>query len=277
MENNDLTVLMSVYKNDNPCDLKLALQSVIDQSAKANEIILIVDGPVSEELMEEIRSVKKESKIDIHVECLPENVGLASALNFGLSLCQTKYVARMDSDDYSLPNRFEKQLSILNGDRGVDICCSWQGEFESDYSLFSRIKKSPESDAEIKKSLQYRNVISHPTIMFRKKIVDSVGGYSKDCGLLEDWDLYLRLSAQGFQFYCIQVPLVNVRVSTEQYSRRGGAKYLFNEMKFKFHHVKMRQLDWKSFLISLFPVIFFRLSPVFIKRYLYRFVRKNEN
>ncbi|MEQ5776026.1 glycosyltransferase [Thalassospira sp. NFXS8] len=274
MGNNDLTVLMSVYKNDNPRDLKLALQSVIDQSAKANEIVLVVDGPVSEELMEEIKSVQKESEIYIRVECLPKNVGLASALNFGLSLCQTKYVARMDSDDYSLPNRFEKQLSILESDSDVDICCSWQGEFESDYESFFRVKKSPEFDVDIKKALQYRNVISHPTIMFRKEIVHSVGGYSKYFGLLEDWDLYLRLSAQGFIFYCIQSPLVNVRVSTDQYSRRGGFKYLFHEMNFKIHHLKMNRLNSKSFFISLLPTIFFRLSPVFVKRHLYEFIRK---
>lgn len=271
---NGLSVLMSVYKNDIPDDFLLAVHSVLDQTLKPNELVLVVDGPLKAALKRAVESLRSTSSTKLKVKWLPENVGLATALNIGLRLCSYDLVARMDSDDYSLPNRFEHQIKLMHSHPDVGLTYGWQKEFYTSPNQCERIKKASSSLNEVRKQLQYRNVISHPTIMFRKAVVMNVGGYCERVGLLEDWDLYLRLLSNGVIFMGLDRVLICMRISEQQFLRRGGWSYVKNELRFRYAHFKQGNISFWPFVSTVLPTAIFRLSPPSLKKILYNTVRE---
>ena len=144
----DFSVLTSVYKNDKPEQLKIALNSIYhDQTKKPNEIILVIDGPVSNEILNEIESFKKTCPV-FKVIKQDENLGLGKTLNNGLEYCTNEIVARMDSDDISLPNRFEEQLKVIK--EGYDLVGSNLEEFIDDPNEVVSERIVPEKQEQIK-------------------------------------------------------------------------------------------------------------------------------
>lgn len=108
------SVLISVYKSDNPEHLETALKSIWDnQILKPDQIVLVQDGPVGDEIVNIINNFKAILDDKLSFLELSVNLGLARALNEGLRLCKYDLIARMDSDDICFPNRFEKQIAFL--------------------------------------------------------------------------------------------------------------------------------------------------------------------
>ena len=116
----DYSVLMSVYKKENPEYLKTAIDSMLNQSVATNDFVLVCDGPLTDSLDEVISNFEKTNPGLFNVVRLPENKGLALALNEGITHCKNEIVARMDSDDFSKPDRIEKQLKAMD-ETGADI------------------------------------------------------------------------------------------------------------------------------------------------------------
>ena len=116
----EYSVLLTVYKSDNPDYFKLSLESMINQTVPSNVIVVVKDGPVPETIQNVIDELQKEHP-EIHPLQLERNMGLGLALNEGLKVCQNELVARMDSDDISLPTRCEKQLALFEADPELDI------------------------------------------------------------------------------------------------------------------------------------------------------------
>ncbi|WP_417796279.1 glycosyltransferase [Terasakiella pusilla] len=268
------SVLMSVYKNDIPEDFLLAVKSVQEQTRKPSQLVLVVDGPISPALKDAVKSVRSTDVTNVTVEWLPHNMGLAAALNIGLKLCQYDLVARMDSDDYSVPDRFEYQVNLMRARPDVGLTYGWAKEFYKTPEECVRIKKSPASMEGVRKSLQYRNVLCHPSVMFRKKEVLKIGGYCETVGLVEDWDLYLRLLQNGVVFLGLERTLLCIRVSEQQVLRRGGWAYVKNELRFRYAHFKAGNIAPGPFALTILPTIIFRLVPPSLKKNLYNAVRE---
>ena len=130
-------------------------------------------------------------------------------------------------------------------------------------------------NSQILRQLNYRNVISHPTILMRTDLLKKIGGYDASVGFLEDYDLYLKLAASGAIFYAIQEPLVFVRVSKDQIARRGGFNYLLKELSFRWFALLKGYITLQGFFVGVTIYPIFRLLPVWLKFWLYKLVRSS--
>ncbi|WP_281863141.1 glycosyltransferase [Planomicrobium okeanokoites] len=220
---------MSVYHKENPEFLRESLMSMLNQTKVPNEIVLVKDGPLTDELEEVLKDFKDISTLKII--SLEKNVGLGKALNIGLSHCSNELIARMDTDDISYLDRCEKQIEIFNQSRNsLSVIGSAIEEFIDSPDNIVAYKTAIESHESIKKQMKYRNPIAHPSVMFKKSHVNSVGSY-KDWFLNEDYYLWIRMMEKGFIFSNIDEPLVKMRINNETYLRRGGWKYFITQKK----------------------------------------------
>lgn len=166
------SVLISVYRKEKPEFLKESLQSVFSQTLPADEVILVEDGPLTNELDSVINEFEQKEST-LKVVKLPQNMGLGSALNEGLKFCKNEYVARMDSDDICFPERFEKQISYLKSHPDIDVIGSWTKEFYLDNQgnkVITSLKRFPHSIWENFKYCTKRCPVEHPSVIFKKKI-----------------------------------------------------------------------------------------------------------
>ncbi|MDE6753259.1 MAG: glycosyltransferase [Muribaculaceae bacterium] len=235
---NKFSVLMSVYKNDKPEYLKQAIDSIsIEQSLKPDEIVLVVDGPVPESLNIMIQNLSKALS-SLKVIPLKENVGLGKALNIGMEHVSNELVARMDSDDISLSDRFEKQLPFMIENKDIAVCGGQMSEFIDHPDNIVGYRYVPLTFDECRKYYRDRDPLNHVTVMMRKSAVMEAGNYLP-WHLDEDTYLWGRILEKGFKIANINDVLVNVRVGKEMYARRGGWKYFKSDvgiLKWKLNH-----------------------------------------
>lgn len=267
----NFSVLLSVYIKENPQYLSQALDSIINQSVQASEIIIVKDGPLTKELDEIINQYNKNYQF-IRIVALPNNLGLGKALNEGIKHCHYELIARMDTDDISKPNRFEKQLEIFKLHPETDICSVWLEEFEGDFNNILFVKKLPEKHNEIMQYAHYRCPINHAVAMYKKSAVLAVGGYS---GFPEDYNLWIKMLMNGAHFYNIQESLYLCRFSKDMIKRRGGWKYAIADIKSQFSFYKMGFLSLATLLYNIIIRITVRLIPNFLRTFIYKkYLRK---
>ena len=225
------SVCMSVYKNDRPEYVDIAIQSIfIKQTVKPNEIVLVVDGPISMELESLIDNYATKYSEIFTIIKLEKNQGLGNALRVAVEKAKYDWVARMDSDDIAAPDRFEKQKSFLQENLDVDIVGGQITEFIDVESNIVGLRNVPLLSADINVYIKARCPFNHMTVMFRKDKILAVGNYI-DWHYNEDYFLWIRMFLAGCQFANLPETLVNVRVGKEMYQRRGGWKYFLSEAK----------------------------------------------
>ena len=217
------SVLMSVYYKENPEYLKIAIESMLNQTVKPDEFIIVEDGPLTEELNNVIDEYCKAFKDLFTIIKLKENKGLGPALAEGVKASRNELIARMDSDDISLPTRCEKQLKIFEKNNELAVVGTNMTEFIDDEENIISKRIVPQYHNEIVKYMKKRCPLNHVTVMFKKSIILGVGNYI-EWHYNEDYYLWLRLYLQNAIFHNIQEDLVNVRVGIEMYKRRGGYK-----------------------------------------------------
>jgi glycosyltransferase involved in cell wall biosynthesis len=268
-----LSVLMSIYHKEKDIYFNRAMKSIWDeQTVKPNEIVLVQDGPLTQELYGAIDSWKIKLKDILVVVNLDSNLGLGEALNAGIKKCSNELVARMDTDDISTSDRFEKQLKIFEN-KNVDVCSAWIAEFENDENKITSYRKTPEFHNDIAKYGRTRSPINHIPVMFKKSSVLSAGGY-KHMLWMEDYYLWTRMIINGAKLYNIQESLAKIRAGESQLSRRGGIKYLFSEIKLQKKLYKLKYIGLFKFLINIFTRSIVRLMPKKILQIVYKFLRK---
>lgn len=229
----EFSVCTSVYKNDKPEFVRVALDSMlVNQSAKPAEIVLVQDGPVPADLQQVLQEYKSKYSDVMNVIRLEKNGGLGNALKVGVENAKYGICARMDSDDICLPNRFEKQLAYLEAHPEVDIVGGQMTEFiDTPDNIIGR-RNVPLTSEEIYDYMKSRCALNHVTVMFRKEAVMKVGNY-QDWFWNEDYYLWVRMMIAGCQFANIPEVAVNVRSGADQYARRGGKKYFNSEIGIK--------------------------------------------
>lgn len=231
MENHEAySVLMSVYRKENPEYLRQAIESIQAQTLPANDFVLVCDGPLNEPLDSVIAKKQQEMGTTLNVIRLAKNGGLGNALNEGIKHCKNELVARMDSDDIAYPDRCEKQINVFNIHPEVSICSGAVEEFTTDPEIVDTRRVPPETNAEIVEFAKNRNPFNHPCVMYKKSAVEAVGSY-QDFYLLEDYYLWVRMLMAGYQGYNIQEPLLHMRAGSEMYKRRAGWKHAKTQMK----------------------------------------------
>ena len=220
------SVLMSVYIREQAALLDRALQSIlVNQSVKPSELVLVEDGPLTDGLYHVIDKYRQIFPELISVK-LPQNGGLGNALNAGMKQCRYEWIARMDSDDISLPTRFEKQLEYLETHPDTDVLGCALGEFEDNEHKVMSIKTCPVS---VDSYIKFRSPVNHPTVFFRKSSVQSAGGY-QHCHFMEDYHLWIRMYAMGMQITSLQDVLYLFKMDSSTQKRRGGWHYAKSEL-----------------------------------------------
>lgn len=223
------SVCIAVYKNDPPEFIRVAIDSVlIHQSVIPSEIVLVQDGPVPDEVSRLLIDYKNKYGDIFNVIKLSENKGLGNALRLGVENAKYDLIARMDSDDISLPDRFRKQLELLESHPDVDLVGGQITEFIDTPDNIVARRNVPLLHDDIIKYMRARCPFNHPTVMFRKKAVLDSGNY-QDWFWNEDYYLWIRMMEHGCVFANLPEVLVNMRSGEDQYSRRGGMRYFKSE------------------------------------------------
>ena len=269
------SVLMSVYKKENPSFLDQSLASVlVNQTVIPSEVVLVCDGELTDELESVISEYERLFPTILKIS-RKENGGLGKALNFGLYYCTNDLVARMDTDDICYPDRFEKQLSVFKEHPEYDIVGGLLEEFIGTVDNTVSIRKVPEMHSDIVSFSKKKNPLNHPTVMFRKPAVLKAGNY-QHCPLFEDYYLWVRMIMSGALFYNIQEPLLHFRTSEDMYKRRGGLRYALQEVKFERTLMSMGYINRMEFLSNSAIRFIVHIIPNSIRAGIYKkFLRKS--
>jgi glycosyltransferase involved in cell wall biosynthesis len=224
MTNSAFSVLLSVYQKERPDFLRHSLESLVTQTRMPKEIIIVKDGKVGEELNNVIESFRVKQGGLLKVVGYDENRGLGRALNFGMQHITTPYVARMDTDDVSVPTRFEEQMSFLDSHPDIDILGSSIAEFDDDPQHPLRARHVPEQHEMIREKARLSNPMNHMTVVFKREKVVEAGGY-QHAPYFEDYDLWVRMLMGGMKFHNLKRLLVLARIGNDMIGKRHGFQY----------------------------------------------------
>ena len=236
------TVCMSVYSKSKPDEFLAAFNSIIQQTAPPQEIILIIDGPISNDLEQTIEKTKALYDNLLQIIRLNENCGLGIALKTAIENASNELIARMDSDDISYPDRFAAQLDYFTKHPDVAILGGQITEFIDNPNNIIGKRVVPLDHEAIAKYMKKRCAMNHPTVMFRKEAVINAGNY-QDWFLNEDYYLWIRMLKCDYKFANLNKLLVNIRVSKELYIRRGGKAYFKSEVEIQKLMRKLRMIS----------------------------------
>ncbi len=263
------SVLMSVYHKENPIFLRNAIESVsIKQTIKPNEIVLIQDGPLTDELYQVIRYFESELPY-FKTYSMEKNSGLGKALEYGVMKCTYDWIARMDSDDISIPDRFEKQVEFLKQHKNIDVLGSNITEFGENPEDVISIKRMPNTHADIRAMLRRRTPICHVTAFIRKEKLLAAGGY-QDLPYVEDYYLWARMFVNSSQFASVDESLVLVRVGNGMLARRGNKQQILSWKILNNYMYKNGLVSYLDVIINKFLIRMFLYMPVKMKEVLYK-------
>lgn len=226
----EYSVLMSVYKNDKPEFLDLAIASMACQTVEPKDIVIVCDGPLTSELDATLEKWQKVLEKQLTLHRLNENHGLGFALNVGLSLCKCDIVARMDSDDISRPERCEILLSKLISE-GLDLVGGAIEEFDRAAGDMGVVRMPPLTKKDIDTWLKGRNPFNHVSVLFDRHVVEGAGGY-EPFPWMEDYWLWARMIARGCRCANVSDVVVDVRTGEGMYARRSNVAYLKSQVRF---------------------------------------------
>lgn len=241
------SVLLTVYKSDNPEYFRLSLESMLNQTIPSNDIVVIKDGPVPDLIDKVIRDLQINHP-EIHAIQLEKNMGLGLALNEGLKICKNELIARMDSDDISLPTRCEKQLSLFESDPDLDIVGCPVIEFFGTPDNVVGKRNVPIDNEAIHKYNRRRDPFNHPTVMYRKSKVMRYGPYS-NYRKNQDTDLWIKLLSNGCKAANYPEYLLMFRFDEGTYKKR---KSWVNTKTL----IKIRKKAWMNGYCSFIDYIF---------------------
>lgn len=225
------SVLMAVYKKEDPVFFRQSIQSMLDQTLPPSDFVIVCDGPLTEELKQVLHWAEGELGDKLQCVRLKENKGLGNALRAGIPRCRCSMIARMDSDDISRRDRCERQFRILT-QGGYAIVSGTLQEFVKEPGDLDRLRVLPRTSAEILEYAKKRNPFNHPCVMYRKDEVLKAGNYQDFPGF-EDYCLWVRMLEGGARGYNIQEPVLDMRTGNGMYSRRGGISYLRWVLRFQ--------------------------------------------
>ena len=243
------SVCMSVYHGDNAGFFRDSLESVFSQSRKPDEVVLVIDGPVTSEIDGVIEEYSRK-ETPLVVVRLEVNSGHAIARQTGLDKAQYEYTAIMDSDDIAVTDRFEKQMAYIEEHPEVDVLGGQINEFIGTISNVVGTRIVPLEDADIKVYLKSRCPMNLVTVMLKKESVQNAGGYI-DWYCEEDYYLWVRMTEQGMTFANLPDNLVNVRVGDEMYQRRGGIKYFKSEARLQKYMYKHGIISFPRYVYNV--------------------------
>lgn len=263
------TLLLPVYAGNAAEHLREAFESSVHrQSRRPDAVVVTVDGPIGEPLESQLGELVESSPSPVRVVRLPTNQGLASALNAGLAGIETEYVARMDADDISLPERFERQLAEIEA-RQLDLLGTAIAEFAG-RSETVIAKRTPPVGDEIRRRAPWAQPFNHPTVVFRLAAVRAAGGYPTDVGRIEDYVLFARMLVAGARVDNLPETLLLYRVDDGGFDRRGGLRMFGDELRLQRELRRIGLTRRPQYLRNVVVRGSYRLAPTWLRSRVYR-------
>ena len=275
LEKQKISVLMSVYVKENPTFLRDAINSIQNQTLKPSELVLVEDGPLTPELYQVLEQVEAESDIPVKRCPLEENQGLGLALRQGVLQCQYDIIARMDTDDIAVPDRFEKQVQLMEKDN-LDLLGGHIAEFIDNPDEIVSYRRVPTQHADIVAYQRMRSAFNHMTVMFKKNMVLKAGNY-EDGLYMEDDLLWLNMIAAGAKTGNLDQILCKVRVGAGMFERRGGPRYLKLYRQARQRMLKRGQISYMEYAKSVAIQAIVALCPGFVRQFIFvKLLRKSK-
>lgn len=266
------SVLLSVYKKENPVFLNQALTSIYDcQRLKPDQIVLVKDGELTPELDNVITAWQEKLQSVFTIVPLAKNVGLGAALNEGLKHCRYELVARMDTDDVALPERFAKQVEFMASNPDIAASSAILEEWDSALQKKQGARNLPLEPDAVVKFAKRRSPLSHPLAIFRKSIVLEASGYPP-LRKAQDYALWSLLLIEGHKLANLPDVLLKMRTGNEMLGRRGW-DYFKQEYDLLRYQKEIGFLSGSGFIMNVVLKGSLRLAPDFLKRWAYRFAR----
>lgn len=242
------SVLMSVYYKEKPEYLKLSIDSMLSQSLIPDQIVIVKDGILTKELDSVIDEYAATNENVFTIVSLQENIGLGKALDEGLKYCRNDLVARMDSDDISLPNRCELQVQSYVDDPELSIIGTMIDEFYDNPNNIASSRTVPVNHKDIARFIKRRSPFNHPSVMFKKSDVIRCGGYG-NLRRKQDLDLFSRMINNGCKSANINESLLLFRSNEDNFKRRKSWSYCKS-------YIDVEYAIWKRGHCSIIDLIF---------------------
>lgn len=268
------SVLMSVYFKDDADNLRLAIDSMLNQTVKPEQYVVVEDGKLTSELNTVIDEYENQYPELFTIVKIAQNKGLANALNEGIKVCRNELVARMDADDISLPERCEKELECFELYPDLDICGCQIDEFYDDVRNIRTSRVVPTNFNDIKKIMRKRQPFNHPTVIYKKEKVIEYGGYS----LLkrkEDFDLFSKMITNNCRAINLEEHLYLYRANDSNYKRRKNFENYKSALNVYVRHIKRGGCTIIDFIIiCIAETIFFIMPLSFMRKISDKFLRE---
>jgi len=265
----DYSVLLTVYKSDNPDYFKLSLYSMLNQTLKATDIVVVCDGPITDELQKVIDQANLEHPNIINQIKLEKNIGLGLALNEGIPFCKNELIARMDSDDISLPDRCEKQVKMFEDNPSLDIVGCPVKEFIGNTDNVVGKRDVPLDNDSIYKYCKRRDPFNHPTVMYRKSKVlkyGPYGNYRKN----QDTDLWIKLLSNNCICANHNEYLLYFRFDEETYKKRKSWTNTKLLIQIRKRAWKIGFCSWWDYIVVKYAQLAIYILPLWFQKFVYR-------
>lgn len=266
------SVLMSVYGKDVVAFFKEALLSVsYNQTLKPTQVVVVEDGPVPsemEDVISEVINMTPECEFTIIRKLV--NAGLAAALNSGLAACKYEWIARMDSDDISLDDRFEKQMAYVTEHPDVDCMGGSIAEFTNNPGDLQSERHVGLEMNTILKMAKSRTPMNHVSVLYKKSSVEKAGSYSENFGKLEDYKLWVDLISNNAVLANIDDILVYVRVGNGFIERRSNTREIIDWDMLQSYLLKSGLINRFDAIKNKCYIRAFIYMPGWLKKFLYQ-------
>ncbi|WP_286735605.1 MULTISPECIES: glycosyltransferase [Sphingobacterium] len=253
------SVLISCFVKDNPNQLDKCLKSISEQSLRADEIVFVKDGPLTDSLESVLNSYK--DSLPFKFISFDVNHGLGYSLNKGLLECSFDIVIRMDTDDICLVDRFKRQFEYMSHNPHVDILGGWAYDIDQNDNIIAE-RKYPSCCDDIYK-LMWTNPLIHPTICFRRSRIIEIGSYNPKIIRRQDYDLWIRAAYAGFKIENMPEFLIKYRFTDNYYSKNGW-KVTLNQAMMGYRGAKLLGLPFYTRIAVFAPVIRTLLPKKFV-------------
>lgn len=272
------SVLLTVYIKVKTEELKLSIESMLNQTIKPDQFVIVYDGPVSQVVNNLVMDYVRNNEGLFNVIRLPNNQGLAAALNAGIKACRNDLIARMDSDDYSKPNRCEIQLGEFAKDKNLALLgCNTQHFKESPYEPEEKYSNQPLDIESIKDKIRRNSAFSHPTVMFRKGVVLDCGGYDPILRRSQDHDLFSKMIYKGYECRNIKDALVLFRADEDCMLRNRNADSCKARIIIQKRLLSRKQCSLADYLYIYMGVLVAKYMPQSMYIFLYSVFKEKKH
>ena len=269
------SVLMPLWYKEKTEYLEKSLESMLTQTVKPSEIVMIADHELFGETQNLLRKIQEKfSDIPIRIIRKDElfGKGLGAILAYGVTQCQYPLIARMDTDDIAFPERCERELEILANQPDISVVGGGLEKFSSSPTQVEGLRIPPEKGRKLNQYSKFRNPFNHPTVMFRKEVILKVGNYApiREC---EDYELWYRVLKNNYLGYNLQYPVLHYRAGTDMLKRRKNSAFFHQSLTliltmYREHYINLFEL------IAAFSMQIIRYyAPFQINKIVYKYVR----